>query len=191
MRNERQTRSMASQLRAAQDGMPRIEGYFAVFGPVYDMGYGWSESVDPHAFDGALADDIRALIDHDSRLVLGRTGPGTLRLRTDSKGLYGEIDVNPDDQEAMNLYARVKRGDVSQCSFGFEILDEEKEVDPNTGNVHFTILRVKLYEVSVCTFPAYEETGVNARTQESRDIRARSLAAWKERAKARMRKYGT
>lgn len=192
MRNERQTRSMATQFRAAGEaGAPRIEGYFAVFGEVYDAGFGWSESIDRHAFEHTLGDDVRALIDHDTRLVLGRTGPGTLRLRVDETGLWGEIDVNPEDQDAMNLYARVKRGDVSQCSFGFEILDEDSTYKENEYKVHFTIKSVKLYEVSVCTFPAYEETGVTARTRESKDIRARSLAAWKERMKGRLRRHGT
>lgn len=78
----------------------------------------------------------------------------------------------------MNLYARVKRHDVDQCSFGFDILDEETDVRED-GSVHWKIKKVKLYEVSVCTFPAYEETSVNARQKDIDTIRARQNEVWK------------
>ena len=185
---QRQIRSGAAQFRAEeQEGAKRISGYFAVFGDVYEMWPGMTESIDPHAFDNALGDDIRALIDHETRLVLGRTGPNTLRLRVDGKGLWGEIDVNPDDMDAMNLYARVKRGDVNQCSFGFDILDEERSVNANTGDVHYTIKAVRLYEVSVCTFPAYKATGVEARAEKERQMKKRQFEIWRDEQKRRMK----
>lgn len=72
--------SKASEFRAADvEGSPQIEAYFAVFNDTYDMYPGCTESIDPHAFDDALSDDIRCLIDHDTTLVLGRTKVGTLR----------------------------------------------------------------------------------------------------------------
>lgn len=166
--------------REASDEL-RIEGYFSVFDGVYNIGAGMSESIDRHAFDNALDDDIRALINHDTTLVLGRTKAGTLELRTDDHGLWGSILINPNDQEAMNIYSRVQRGDVNQCSFGFDILDEETEFNKESGDVHWTIKAVKLYEVSVCTFPAYDTTEVEARSQELEEIKAKSLKAWKER----------
>lgn len=187
-KTERQIRSGAAQFRAEeQEGAKRISGYFAVFGEVYEMWPGMTESIDPHAFDNALGDDIRALIDHETRLVLGRTGPQTLRLRVDGKGLWGDIDINPDDVDAMNLYARVKRGDVNQCSFGFDILDEERSVNENTGEVHYTIKAVRLYEVSVCTFPAYKATGVEARAEIERQMKKRQFEAWRDEQKRRMK----
>ncbi len=186
--DKRQIRSTAAQFRTEeQDGAKRISGYFAVFGDVYEMWPGMTESIDPHAFDGVLGDDIRALIDHETRLVLGRTGPNTLRLRVDNHGLWGDIDINPEDTDAMNLYARVKRGDVSQCSFGFDILDEERSVNANTGDVHFTIKAVRLYEVSVCTFPAYKATGVEARAEQERQAKKREFEHWRETQKRRMK----
>ena len=136
-----------------------------------------TESVDPHAFDETLDADIRCLIDHDTRLVLGRTKSGTLTLRIDEKGLYGEVKINEADQDAMNLYERVKRGDVDQCSFGFDIVKEEYEEREN--DVHWTIKKVILYEVSVCTFPAYEETEVSARKKDYGSIKKREVDAWK------------
>ena len=188
-RNLRQTRTHDVSFQTREEGAERrIEGYFAVFGSDYDLWPGASESVDPHAFDGALDDDIRALIDHETRLVLGRTTAGTLSLRVDEHGLWGSVLVNPDDQDAMNLYARVQRGDVSQCSFGFDITDEEYEHRAD-GTDHWTIKGVKLYEVSVCTFPAYRETEVQARRDDLRNIRARQLEAWKNNLKWRIEKW--
>lgn len=189
-RAARQIRCGAAQFRAQeQEGAKRISGYFAVFGDIYEIWPGVTESVDAHAFDNAIGagEDIRALIDHETRLVLGRTGPNTLRLRTDGRGLWGEIDINPEDGDAMNLYARVKRGDVNQCSFGFDILEEDMSINELTGDVHYTIKAVKLYEVSVCTFPAYKSTGVEARAERERQAKKREFDAWKEKQKRRMK----
>lgn len=110
--------------------------------------------------------------------MLGRTTANTLELREDNHGLWGRIKINRDDSDAMNLYARVQRGDITQCSFGFSILDEETE-NREDGSVHWTIRKVKLYEVSVCTFPAYEDTGVVARKRDYEDIQKRKTEAWR------------
>ena len=165
-----------------------ISGYFSVFNSNYEMWQGASESIDPGAFDGALGDDIRCLTDHDSRLVLGRTRAGTLFLRTDEKGLWGEDRINSKDQDAVNLYERVARGDVNQCSFGFEILDEERTEDPISGDVHWTIKKVKLHEVSVVTFPAYEDTEVTARKREFEEIQQRKTEKWRMDMKKRLKR---
>ena len=159
-----------------ETGERYIAGYFSVFNSDYELWPGATESIAETAFDGALSDDIRCLIDHDTRLVLGRTKAGTLSLKTDSRGLWGEVKVNPMDQDAMNLYERVKRGDVDQCSFGFDILEETFE--ERGAEVNWTIKKVKLYEVSVVTFPAYEETEVSARKQELNSIQKRAVQAW-------------
>lgn len=189
-RTDYQVRSIPADLktRAAEDGnSPKIEGYFSVFGSNYDMGCGMSESIDPHAFDNALGDDIRALINHDDTLVLGRTQAGTLKLHVDEHGLFGSIDINPNDTDAMNLYARVKRGDVSQCSFGFQILDEDTEVRDDGETVHWTIKRVKLFEVSPCTFPAYENTAIDARKKDKAEIEKRQMQAWAEKMNKKLK----
>ena len=188
-RTMRQTRSIPERFETRDDGgEKRIEGYFAVFDGEYQLWDGATESVDRNAFDGELEGDVRCLIDHDTRLVLGRTTAGTLQLRTDDHGLWGSVLINQDDTDAMNLYARVQRGDVSQCSFGFDILDEEFE-DRGSGSVHWTIKKVKLYEVSCVTFPAYESTGIAARKDDLKTIRKRETEAWKETMKARIEKW--
>ena len=175
-----QVRSTQSKFETREaDGEMYISGYFAVFNSEYEMWPGAVESIADSAFEGALADDIRCLIDHETRLVLGRNKAGTLTLKTDSRGLWVEVRINPNDQDAVNLYERVKRGDVDQCSFGFDILDEEF-VDRG-DSVKWIIKKVKLYEVSVVTFPAYEETSVSARKRQLGERKQKSLAAWKQR----------
>lgn len=169
-----------------EEGNKSIEGYFAVFNSVYDIAPGMSESIAPGAFSKSLAGDIRALVNHDTSLVLGRTKAGTLVLREDSRGLWGHIDINPNDVAAMDLYARVQRGDVDQCSFGFEIRSQDTDIKED-GSIHWTLTEIELYEVSCCTFPAYEETSISARTAERDNIRKRETEAWREKAKARLK----
>lgn len=183
-RAARQLRTIATQFetRDEQGGNPHISGYFAVFDSNYEIAPGMSESIKPGAFSATLSGDIRALINHDTTLVLGRTKAGTLELREDSHGLWGDIAINPNDGDAMNLYERVKRGDVDQCSFGFEIVSEETDFHED-GSIHWTITEVNLFEVSACTFPAYEATNISAREAQRDHIRERQLAAWKEQMK--------
>ena len=185
----RQARSLQTQFRAAKDdnGEKYIEGYFAVFGGVYELWPGATESVDTHAFDGVLSDDIRALIDHETRLVLGRNKSGTLELKVDERGLWGRIRINQSDSDAMNLYSRVERGDVDQCSFGFDILEEETKWRDD-GSVHWTIRKVKLYEVSCVTFPAYEDTSIAARKKDYDQIKTRQAQAWRTKMKERIKR---
>ena len=182
-----QIRSAESKFNTREDGEDLyIEGYFSVFNSNYELWQGATESIDSHAFDNALGDDIRALVDHDTHLVLARNKAGTLELKIDSRGLWGKIRINPKDSDAMNLYERVKRGVVDQCSFGFDILDQEAEYRED-GTVHWTIKSVKLYEVSVCTFPAYEDTSVSARKKDYEDIKKRWLELWKTQMTARIK----
>ena len=178
---KRVMRTASTQFSTRDDnGNLAIEGYFAVYDSVYQIAPDLSESIAQGAFDNTISDDIRALINHDTTLVLGRTKAGTLQLRTDSHGLWGHIDINPNDSDAMNLYNRVQRGDVDQCSFGFDIINEETDFRED-GSVHWTIKEVKLYEVSPCTFPAYEETNIAARTQQRDELLKRRNEAWKEK----------
>lgn len=182
-RETRQLRTVATQFETRDDGgAPHISGYFAVFNSNYEIAPGMSESIAPGAFSNTLAGDIRALINHDTTLVLGRTKAGTLALKEDTRGLWGDVTINPNDQDAMNLYERVKRGDVDQCSFGFWIVSEETDFRED-GSIHWTIKEVELFEVSACTFPAYEATNISAREAQRDHIRARELTAWKERMK--------
>ena len=184
----RQLRTAATEFKTREDGEELlIEGYFAVFDSNYDIWPGASESIAQGAFTNSLeSDDIRALTNHNTDLVLGRTKAGTLTLREDTHGLWGSIRINPKDSDAVNTRERVLRGDVSQCSIGFEIIREDTEFRED-GSVHWTIREVKLYEVSVCTFPAYTETNVNARKRDLEEIQRRKAQEWAEKARKRLR----
>lgn len=163
----------------AEDGNLYIEGYFAVFDSEYRMWENAIETIDEDAFNETVDGDVRALVNHDSTLVLGRTTAGTLTLRVDRTGLWGSILINQSDQDAMNLYERVKRGDVSQCSFGFDILDQSTEVMEN-GTTVWRLKKVELYEVSVVTFPAYEDTSVIARKKDYEELQKRKKELWQK-----------
>lgn len=186
-RKQRQVRSLPQNFKTRDaDGKLYIEGYFAVFDSPYPLWDGAEEVVKPGAFEGVLTQDVRALVNHDTTLVMGRTTAGTLLLKQDENGLWGQIEVNRDDTDAMNLYARVQRGDVSQCSFGFDI-ERETFVDLGDGRCRWEIEKVNpLYEVSVCTFPAYEATSVSARKQQLETIRQRETQVWRENMKKRL-----
>lgn len=183
----RRMRTVSTEFQTREDGEDlKIEGYFAVFDSIYDIAPGLSESIAPGAFSKTLSGDIRALTNHDTTLVLGRTKAHTLELREDSHGLWGSIRINPKDADAMNLYERVKRGDVDQCSFGFDIRSEDTDIRED-GSIHWTIREVDLYEVSACTFPAYEETSISARNQQRDEIQKRNMQAWRENAKKKLK----
>ena len=187
MKPEYKMRAIPAEFRAVGDEKdPHIAGYFAVFDSPYIIYPGMEERIDSHAFDNTMARDIRALVNHDTTLVLGRNTAHTLELSVDSHGLFGDIAINPNDSDAMNAYARVQRGDVSQCSIGFDIIDEEPEYRED-GSVCWILREIKLYEVSVCTFPAYEETSVSARAREGAELIKRRNQAWGSKLLARLR----
>lgn len=191
-RIERQTRSMSIALETRDNTDSNemyIEGYFIVFNQPTELWLGAYEEIAPTALNNTLSNDIRALINHDTRLVLGRNKSGTLELKVDSRGLWGRIRINPNDSEAVNVYERVKRGDVSQCSFGFNIISEETEWRDD-GSVKWTITEVDLHEVSVVTFPAYEETGVQARQKSVEAYREKQILQKKNNLKVRLKNYG-
>lgn len=186
----RQIKRDAPPFAIREEGGDRyIEGYFARFDDIYDMGWGVTESIDPHAFDESIRDDdVRVLTDHDTARVLGRTLAKTAELRVDSTGLWGRVKINPADSDAMNTLARVERGDVTGASFGFGIKEIKRDYDAGKGKIHRTLLKVKLYEVSVCTFPAYEKTELGARALNGTAV-SEENRLWREKQKERVKKW--
>jgi len=167
-----------------------IEGYFSVFNSETELFPGAFEEIAPGAFDNTLSGDIKALINHNHELVLGRTKSNTLELKTDSRGLYGVIKINENDTDAVNLYERVKRGDVDQCSFGFRVVKEEEEFRDD-GSIKWTVTEADLKEVSVVTFPAYEDTSVQARMNQKEQLEQRQLDKKKIELKERLNSVKT
>ena len=166
----------------------KIEGYFVVFNSETKLFENYYEEISDKAFKDIDLTDIRALADHDTAKVLGRTKSNTLKLSVDDKGLYGEITINKNDSEAVNLYERVKRGDIDQCSFGFNILDETMDTRAD-GSTKWTITEIELFEVSVVTFPAYADTAVEARSEQMKQLEKRNLQTRKAKLKARIQKW--
>lgn len=186
-------RSRQTQFRSAEpaDGQPMVlEGYFVVFDQPYYIDDYCEEVIDRNAFNGADMSDVRALIDHDPRLCLGRHNENvqTLEFEIDDVGVYGKILINPDDIDAMSLRARTLRGDVDQASFGFEESSVEYTDLPD-GRMRRTIRGIsKLWELSVCTFPAYEQTFVMARSRAGDALRKEVLEHRKNSLRRKLKK---
>lgn len=178
-------------------GKKYLEGYFSVFGEPYQVWDGWVETIERGAFARYLASgsDVKVLWNHDSNIVLGSTSNGTASLREDDTGLFGSVEINEGDQEALNGYARVARGDVDGCSFGFDISRQEEWWD-DEGVYHTKILEVDpLYEVSPCTFPAYKATSISARNKDGleeakrryEETKKQKMNEWREHMRKRMK----
>ncbi len=182
------TRRADFHTREAENGGQVVEGYFVVFEQPYYVDDFCEEIVCRGAIDAATdTSDVRALIDHDSRLVLGRANDNvnTLSWSIDDTGVFATIQINELDTDAVNLHARTQRGDVDQASFGFDE-DDVEYVDLPDGRVQRRIRRIsKLWELSVCTFPAYEQTFVSARARCEADIRRERTRVQKEKLKRR------
>ena len=176
--------------REAGDGRRYLSGYFAVFNSPYEVFSGWVETIAPGAFARYLSEGggTKALWNHDTDIVLGSTAAGTLTLREDETGLYGEIEINNADTDALNVYARIVRGDVEGCSFGFDIARQDEWWD-DEGVYHTVIREVDpLYEVSPCTFPAYSETSISARARDTLDrARGKRRNAWRTEMHKRLK----
>jgi HK97 family phage prohead protease len=158
-------RYIPAEMRVDQDG--KIEGYAAVFGEWADLGY-FKEKIRKGAFKNTIKDaDVRALFNHDANQVLGRNTAGTLELSEDSKGLQFRVNP-PATQWANDLQVSMKRGDIDQASFGFEAVKDEW--DHNSEPIERELVEVRLFDVSVVTYPAYPQTSVSARSLADRFI---------------------
>ncbi len=156
--------------RSKKNESIKITGYAAVFNSRTSIGDFFDELIKPGAFKKSLSDknsDIRALFNHDWNKVLGRTKAGTLSLSEDDKGLRFELQL-PNTTYARDLAESMERGDIDQCSFGFIVTGEEW--DYNQEPALRTITDVELYEISIVSIPAYEET--EASLVRSKDIDA-------------------
>lgn len=169
-----------------QEDKKMIEGYFIVFNQETNLYCDVYEKIAPEAVQNSLSNnDIRCLFDHDSAKVLGRNKNHTLSLKADDYGLYGSVEVNENDREAMDIYERVKRGDIDSCSFGFYPLKEE-HTERDDGSHLFTVKDADVIEVSVVTFPAYPQTQVSARVKEVDKLKLEKLNVRKNKMKVRL-----
>lgn len=170
---ERRALTTAPELRKSEAGKT-ARGYAALFNERADIGGYFYETIARGAFTETLKKaDVRALVDHDSGRVIGRSASGTLRLSEDDTGLAVEIDL-PDTSDGRDLAVQLERGDISGMSFGFRVTHDEWDEtnDPPSRTIH----AIDLIEVSAVAFPAYDGTSIAMRSLED---------AKKERDKAR------
>lgn len=149
------------ELRAlddTEDGWT-VSGYAAVFDSPSEP-LPWTEYVKRGAFRKTIKDgaDVRLLIDHTG-VPLARTKSGTLKLREDDKGLYMEARLDPNNPDAVKMRSALMRGDVSQMSFAFETIKDAWNKDRTVRELR----EVRLHDVSIVTYPAYEETSAEIR----------------------------
>jgi uncharacterized protein len=165
--NVRELRFISKELRVAAGDSPKLVGLAARFNSPAQIGDSFIETILPGAFTATLADrsnNIRALYNHNADHVLGSTKSGTLKLWESSVGLQFEC-LLPDTSVARDVYALVQRQDVSQCSFGFTV-DAENWIPSTNGGLPTRELQsVSCFDVTIaCTFPAYKNTSVEARS---------------------------
>ena len=161
MEIEKRSMMQPPEVRMSEAGGVTLRGYAAVFNSETEIGGYFREVIAPGAFADSIDTDVRALVDHDSGRVIGRTKAGSLRLSEDDRGLAVEIDL-PDTTDGRDLAALVERGDIDGMSFGFSVRKEEwdETVTPPLR----TILAAELFEVSAVTWPAYADTELAMRS---------------------------
>lgn len=167
---------------------PKIVGHAAVFNALSEDLGGFRETILPGAFTEAIGrDDVRALINHDSNLILGRNRAGTLALSEDERGLLVEI-TPPDTSYARDLIVSMERGDINQMSFGFSVAPGGATWGETTDGMYVrTLSKCNLFDVSPVTYPAYTQTDVALRSlSEHRQAAEVPVdASWRVRLKLR------
>lgn len=151
----------ADNIVAKDDEKMIVEGYALRFNTESHLLGEFVETISPGALENAVLTDVRCLIDHNSSYVLGRTVADTLSLTVDDKGLYFRCQL-PNTTYARDLYENIKLGNVNQCSFGFSIEEDGDTFERRSdGLFKRTVNKIKsLFDVSIVTYPAYEETDV-------------------------------
>ena len=161
-------RFMVDELRLleAEGESPKIQGYAAVFGKRSEVLGDFVEQIEPGFFAPALKHDVRALWNHNTDLVLGRTRNKTLTLQEDERGLRVVIDP-PNTQWGRDAMELIRRGDVTQMSFGFSVKPGGDEWNTEGKGLRVRTLKAggckALYDVSPVTFPAYPQTTAQVR----------------------------
>ena len=129
-----------------------VRGYAAVYDSDSEF-MGYYEQIEKGAFDDVMNDDVRAYYNHDENYLLGRVSSGTLRIGTDKRGLFYEVDL-PNTTYANDLVELMKRGDINQSSFAFLISEDRWE--ERDGKTYRIIEKVsRLLDVSPVAQPAY------------------------------------
>jgi uncharacterized protein len=174
------------EIRQTQGGRPRLVGYAAVFNKrSHDLG-GFIEVIKPGAFRRSLQEhpDLRAFVDHDPAMIIGRVSAGTLKVAEDSQGLYVEIQP-PDTQVGRDVIENIRVGNLDGMSFAFTLYDRDasQRWDTKQKPIVREILEARVFEASVVAMPAYPDTSVAVRAME-KHLSQRTIAMLNARLKA-------
>jgi uncharacterized protein len=162
------------EIRAVVEGTKKTIGGYAV---KYNSptlirdrwGDEWLEEIASGAFDKSIQQkNQKALWNHDSSKPLGSVAAGTLRFNSDVSGLNYDDDV-PNNSWGNDAYESVQRGDVDGSSFGFKCLNDVWSKVQYEGREIYkrSIIEADLFEVSPCTFPAYDSSEISCRNLET------------------------
>lgn len=186
----REVRTVAEPVNAepSDGGGVVLRGYAAVFNSPSELlggrNGGFIETIAPGAFrDSLQSDDVRLLVNHDPSLILGRNRSGTLKLTENDHGLWFECEIDPEQSYARDAMIAVRRGDMSQCSFAFEVVEDNWDYS-DTGTRR-TLRVVKIDDVSIVTYPAYTDTVVSAEAR-SRAVRPETVPVARARLTMRL-----
>lgn len=161
--NKKHVMFRSEQLKSSDDDDMTVSGYFAVFDQPTELWPGENEVIKRGAFTASLKkEEVVALWNHDSQKVLGRTSNDTLELEEDEHGLRGTLHIAPTTY-GKDVYQLIKRGDLVGCSFGF-FVDDYRDIAKD-GTVTHEITKAQLLEVSVVTWPQYEQTEIAVRSK--------------------------
>ena len=141
----------------------------------------YDEIIERGALDKTDLKDVRFLVNHDtSKIPLARSRNNnknsTMQLSVDDNGMAIRVNLDVENNaEARSLYSAVQRGDISGMSFMFGIDDEEWEnLESEHPTRHIRAINTVI-EVSAVTFPAYEDTEINARSKEALENARRTV----------------
>lgn len=152
------------ELRAREEEGRTVEGYAVVFNAPTDLGW-FTEEIDRDAFNGTDMSNVYLLFNHDDNNVLAGTSNGSLKMRIDDKGLFQSSEII-DTSLGEDVLKLVKNGLINKMSFAFTI-DEDggEEWTSKKDKDHRVIRKIdRLYDVSLVTYPAYEQTSAYARS---------------------------
>lgn len=157
-----------------------IEGYAAVFDSETLIGsedWGFYESIDKRAFEGANMKDVPLKYNHSNAVpILARTRNKSLSLSVDDKGLFIHAELL-DTQDSIDMYKRIKAGLIDKMSIAFKVKQEDVRKDKTP---HRKILRFdRIFDVSVVDTPAYDDTSIYARSLEQAEAWLRQAEAEK------------
>ena len=185
---ERRILPLEVRVERRENGQAVIRGHAAVFGQLSEDLGGFREQIMPGAFADAIqTDDVRALFNHDPNWVLGRNRSNTLTPAEDARGLA--VDITPPDTQLVRdlVLTPMERGDITQMSFAFSVRPGGQDwAKDDNGQVVRTLKRVRLYDVSPVTYPAYPQTDVSVAQRDMRSAFADAVSEaekFKERSR--------